>query len=341
MKLKKKKNSIDSKRLVCVKSGGTIFNFKVFKSSLDFASDIYNGKISFEKAENSQYKMFELLDYLKEYNPTELDKVKPREETLNDAKKLYKNRSSVIKAFENGDFPFNYGFQKENPDMSDKALPNWVKVSKKRFDTIKNAVQNAKRDNLQARPQHTSPINFDNSNKLIQDIAHGNITYKEALNKTADIDNNFAKIIGLESYYPNQIKMVNIYYTVSEIFTGEAKELVENNDGKLILEKSKSDHSDEQKESNTARQRFAEQPNEQPDTTDMPDLESEESAAQGKEQKAKGLRILTPNQILNRLTISLAQLKQEIIQKNLKMKSDNYCILCTDQKNLQNKSIKV
>ena len=28
-------------------------------------------------------------------------------------------------------------------------------------------------------------------------------------------------------------------------------------------------HSDEQKESNTARQRFAEQPNKQPDTTGM------------------------------------------------------------------------
>ena len=92
--------------------------------------------------------------------------------------------------------------------MTYKTLPNWIKVSKKRFDTLKNGVQNVKRDNLQARPQHASPINFDNSNKLIQDIAHGNITYEEALNKMADIDNNFAKIIGLESYYPNQIKVV-------------------------------------------------------------------------------------------------------------------------------------
>ena len=129
--LKEEKNSTDSKRLVCVKSDGTIFNFNVFKSSLDFASDIYNGKISLEKAKNSQYKMFELLDYLKEYNPTKLDKIKSREETLNDAEKLYKNRSNVIKAFLNRVFPFNYGFQKEKPDMSDKRLPNWVKVSKK------------------------------------------------------------------------------------------------------------------------------------------------------------------------------------------------------------------
>ena len=43
--------------------------------------------------------------------------------------------------------------------------------------------------------------------------------------------------------------------------------------------------------------------NEDIDTTDMPDLESEESL------KGKGLRILTPNQMLNRLPITLAQLK--------------------------------
>ena len=40
----------------------------------------------------------------------------------------------------------------------------------------------------------------------------------------------------------------------------------------------------------------------------MPELESEESAAQRRNQTAKRLKILTPNQMLNRLTISLAQL---------------------------------
>ena len=92
--LKEEKNSIDSKRLVCVKSDGTIFNFNVFKSSLDFASDIYNGKILLEEAKNYQYKMFTLLDDLKKYNPTRLDKTKSREETLNDEEKLYNNRSN-------------------------------------------------------------------------------------------------------------------------------------------------------------------------------------------------------------------------------------------------------
>ena len=42
---------------------------------------------------------------------------------------------------------------------------------------------------------------------------------------------------------------------------------------------------------------------------EMPDLESEESAEQRRNQGGQGLKILTPNQMLSRLPISLAQLK--------------------------------
>ena len=60
------------------------------------------------------------------------------------------------------------------------------------------------------------------------------------------------------------------------------------------------DEDDEDEEDN-------EPANKQPDTTDMPDLETEESAAQRRKQEAQGLKILTPNQMLSRLPISLAQ----------------------------------
>ena len=49
--------------------------------------------------------------------------------------------------------------------------------------------------------------------------------------------------------------------------------------------------------------------NEQLDNTDMPDLETEESAEQRRKHKGHRLKILTPQEILSRLPISLAQLK--------------------------------
>ena len=54
--------------------------------------------------------MLALLDNLKKYNPTNLDKMKSREETLINAERLHNSRNKVIKAFEVGAFPFKDGF---------------------------------------------------------------------------------------------------------------------------------------------------------------------------------------------------------------------------------------
>ena len=51
-----------------------------------------------------------------------------------------------------------------------------------------------------------------------------------------------------------------------------------------------------------------------------------------KKKQISGLKILTPDQVLSILPITLAQLKAKKILKNLKMKLDNYYILCTYQK---------
>ena len=58
--------------------------------------------------------------------------------------------------------------------------------------------------------------------------------------------------------------------------------------------------------------------NEQSDTTDISELESNEST----EQPGQGLKILTPDQMLNRLPITLTQ-KKEIIHKNLGNQATN------------------
>ena len=54
------------------------------------------------------------------------------------------------------------------------------------------------------------------------------------------------------------------------------------------------------------------------DETDMPELESEESAKQRREQEKQGLKVLTPQQMLSRLPISIAQLKAGINSQKLK-----------------------
>ena len=73
----------------------------------------------------------------------------------------------------------------------------------------------------------------------------------------------------------------------------------------------------------------------------MPDLESKESAAQRKNQPGQGLKILTPNQMLSRLPISLAQLKAGNNSEKLKKEIRQLLYFLYRSKNSQNNSMKV
>ena len=118
-------------------------------------------------------------------------------------------------------------------------LRKWVKVSKKRFDRIKSIVQNAKNNSLQARSNRSSLINFNKSNKLLSDIEHSRVTYKEAMKKINNIRNNITKIINNKSLNSNQLEVVNIIFMATEIFTGEIESVKANNEGTLEVFKKK------------------------------------------------------------------------------------------------------
>ena len=61
---------------------------------------------------------------------------------------------------------------------------------------------------------------------------------------------------------------------------------------------------------------------------------AEESLELNKQnQQGQGLKILTPDQMLSRLPITLAQLKAGNNSQKLINEIRNYCILCTVQKN--------
>ena len=110
-KIKKEKNDIDPEKFVCVKTDGTIFNFNKFKNSLDLASNIYRNKSLLKDAEDKQNEIKILLNKLRKYSPTNLKKIKAKEETLSAAEKLLNNRQEVINAFKTGVFPYIDLFQ--------------------------------------------------------------------------------------------------------------------------------------------------------------------------------------------------------------------------------------
>ena len=68
----------------------------------------------------------------------------------------------------------------------------------------------------------------------------------------------------------------------------------------------------------TKKKRQKKSDDEQPDTTDMPDFESEESIEQRRKQKGQGLNIIMTSQMYSRLPITLAQLKAGKSSEKLK-----------------------
>ena len=130
--------------------------------------------------------MFTLLNKLRNYKPTNLDKRRERKETLTNAEMLYNSRNNVIKAFEDNFFSFKDGFQKEEPDVADETLPYWVRVEKKRFNTIKNNVKRVK-DKFAVPGGSGFRIYINDSFQLIQDIENDGITHEEALKEISKI----------------------------------------------------------------------------------------------------------------------------------------------------------
>ena len=126
-----------------------------------------------------------------------------------------------------------------------------------------------------------------------------------------NIYDNIERLDGLNEFNSNQTKVIILFFMIEEIFTGEFKQY-KLSSTKYWLLKSKSD----KKKSSMVEQKS----DKQPGTTDMPELESKESTAQRRNQQGKRLKILTPNQMLNRLPITLAQLNAGNNSEKLKNK---------------------
>ena len=92
-------------------------------------------------------------------------------------------------------------------------------------------VENAKKNKkLQTRPNCKNFVTSGESNELLQDIEHGKITYKEAVKKLTNIPNDINMSPKLNSFTPNQSKMINILFMVDKVFTGISKVFEESNE---------------------------------------------------------------------------------------------------------------
>ena len=150
-------------------------------------------------------------------NEIKQQKIKLNEDERNSENNKNKNDelnnilSVINKIYQVSEYKF---FLNEQSDESN--LPKWVKVSKQRFDLIKKEVQNAKVNNLQAKPKGAKVVNFSESNKLFYDIENSKNTYEEALERIEYIRSDINKIISMQSLNTNQINVLNTIFMVNK-----------------------------------------------------------------------------------------------------------------------------
>ena len=141
-----------------------------------------------------------------------------------------------------------------------------IKLKEDERNRTNNKIKNDKvNDILSARPKVGKIINFNESNKLLNEIENSQITYEEALKIIRNIRRDINKLVSAQGINPNQINVLDILFLVNEIFTRESERIEINEKGDLEISNKEKQESDKQ-----------------PDTTGMPELESEESAAERK-----------------------------------------------------------
>ena len=121
-------------------------------------------------------------------------------------------------------------------------LLKWVKVSKKRFNEILSTITEAKNNGLRINANGRE-ITLDKAESLLKGVGSGKIDRHEFKEKYNDIVDDVEKILNRSALTRNQINMVEILSLLGEILKAKDKKT-----------------------------------DEQPDTTNMPELESEESA---------------------------------------------------------------
>ena len=145
-------------------------------------------------------------------------------------------------------------------------LPKWIKVNEERLNKILSTVTEAKNNGGFKTNVDGRDITLDNAESLLKSIGSGKIDrreFKETYNNTADDVEN---ILHRPMLKRTENKIVKLLLLL--------KELVE--------------------------EPPYEQPDEEPDITDLTELESEESDVL-KEESAEGLKMLIANQMLIRL----------------------------------------
>ena len=264
-----RKNS--NKNFTMVHSNRTLYDFNKFRDLNQFVFDIYNGVITIRDAEKEQTELASEIRDLIDYGVRSQKKDEQKQEVLRNVRQLLEIRNKIIDAFQNGIFPPPKNAQEkqtkeeekqtkeEEKQTEEKAIPDWVKVSNYTFKKIEEDVEEyvkkgwfSKAEGRKFKMNRVKSFLEDIVDKKFDNAEEARIWY---VNNIFDQEK---KIKRTENKTSRNIDIINLHDSVKKNFVAP---------------------------------NYDKKDDEQPDTTYMPELESEESPAQRREHEGKGLKI--------------------------------------------------
>ena len=255
----------------------------MFKRLGKFASDICNSVITIKDAKEEQDELVIKIRDLTEYNVRNQEKLKQKQNILQNVKQLFKTRNKIIDAFQNGVFlapkkALKNAPEKQTEEEEKQTIPEWVLVSDYDFTKIKEKLDDSVVNNLGPKV-NGKKIAYIHLQQFLQDMLDGKF------NNTTEVKEYYSK--NIYDKCERKIRSLNTEASkkMADVYDQARKMLITPSHDKT------SDKADDEEDKKS-------------EIIDIPE-ETEEFG----EQEGQRFKILTPEQMLSRLAISLAQLK--------------------------------
>ena len=198
---------LETAQRICTKTDGKAkYGFNKFTFPLKFTSKIYRHDFTLQEVRDDQQKLQILKNKLNNnYNPTNITKIKEKDDTLKSAKKLFFIREEIINAFKKGIFPYIDGFQveKETDEEMDSIIMSELESEESAAERrnqegkgIKTLTPNQMLSRLSISLAQLKAGN--NSEKLKNEIRQLLYSLYRSKNMTKQVYNNLIKFIWIK-----------------------------------------------------------------------------------------------------------------------------------------------
>ena len=276
--IKNIQKNVDYRKLKIRGGNNVDFAFNDYKTFKELFRDLYYKKITIDYVERKQDEITGVMGALKAYAPRDNKYVKTKNELVNNVKNFYKGREKIIEGFKNEVFPVYYGNREDEEDEEEREEQKPIQYDYKAL--IKQITdEEDKKDKEEQEEQ--KPIKYDYKPLI-----------KQITDEEKDINHELFK-----KYFKGQSPSDMLVFLKKNNDTEMKNKLVNLiNSGLKDLEKE------------IKKMSKAEIDNEKPDKI-VNIIQKILKFNEQNQQEGQDIKILTPNQMLNRLPIAFAQLQ--------------------------------